>query len=100
MHVHMTSKLNLIRTPTHKILPEKETRKITYDQNIRALVKYCTPTKITVESFINAFFVCYKEFDYILSDFIVDFVRKVNPIWEGPIINKINKMNFYRKQRY
>lgn len=91
MHEHRTSSLNLIRTPTHQILPEKERRYLTYDMNLKALVKYCTPSQITLETWMNAFTTAYIENGFVLSYFIENFVRKYNPIWEKYIIDEITK---------
>ena len=96
MHVHRISKLNSIRTPTHKILPKEEIFQVTFDMNMKAIVKYCTPTEITLNSFINSYMNLY-EYGSVLFEFIVNFVRKVNPQWEDPIIQKIQEMNFYEE---
>ena len=96
MHVHRISKLNLVRTPTHKSLSEEKAFKLTHDMNMKAIVKYCTPTEITLEAFIKSFTNLY-DYGCILFDFIINFVRKVNPIWEMPIINKIKEINFYKE---
>lgn len=97
MHVHRISKLNINRTPMHEHLPKEEEIKLTFDMNMKAVVKYCTPNEITLKSFMNSFTNAYG-YGCVLFDFIVNFVRKVNPLWEQPIIEEINKMDFYHNK--
>ena len=96
MHIHRISKLNLRRTPQHEALPKEEELKLTYDMNIRAIVKYCTPTEPALNAFINSFTNAYG-YGCVLLDFIVNFVRKVNPVWEEPILERIKEIDFFNE---
>jgi len=88
MHVHIpTNKLRW--SPQGKELEYKEAHKITMEMQIRGIVKYCSPDFITMKAFFAAFGVCKLHFGYDLYDFVEDFVRKVNPVWERAIFNSI-----------
>lgn len=97
MHVHRISHLNSRRTPFHKYMPKEEEIKLTFNLNLRAVVKYCTPNKTTLDSFMNSFTNLYEN-GFVLFDFIVNFVRKVNPVWEKAILKRIHEVDFYNNK--
>lgn len=95
LHIHTTTNINRERywTPFGEKLSEKEARTLTYDMQVKGLVKYCTPTAITQRAWLDAFGQCHTKNGTNLFDFVETFVRKVNPIWEKAILDEL--MNLY-----
>ena len=83
MHIHTNSKLNQKWTP--KGVVSKDARLMTYDMQIRGIVKYCTPNEITIKAWKAAFNVCHRESNLDIFEFLENFVKDVNPLWEKPI---------------
>jgi hypothetical protein len=90
MHIHTSSSVNHQWTPQGK--ETGDARAITFDMQIKGLVKYCIPTEITKIAWRDGFGQCIREglFETTkdLLEFIEGFVRKENPEWEN-VINEI-----------
>jgi len=99
MHVHTTSsKANDRWTPQGIELEYHEARKITFDMQIKGIVKYCTPDEVTKIAWRDGFGQCIRENNADLFGFIEDFVKKENPEWEEAIKEIIMDLivGFYR----
>lgn len=58
---------------------------ITYDMQSKGIVKYCTPNEITKKAWRAGFGGCIRYNNANIFDFINNFVKKVNPVWENAI---------------
>lgn len=98
MHVHTSSNVNQRWTPQGIELPYHEARKVTFDMQIKGIVKYCIPDEITKIAWRDGFGQCIRENNADLFGFIEDFVRKESPEWEVAIKEIIMDLiaGFYR----
>lgn len=92
LHVHTCSSVNHKWTPQGEFTSEQEARAKTFDMQIRGLVKYCSPTKIAVDAWRDAFGICCAENNTDLFDFVEGFVRETNPAWEPAIKKTIKEL--------
>ena len=90
MHVHTTSNINHQWTPQGEETPNA--RSLTFDMQIKGIVKYCSPDDITKITWRDGFGQCVREniFETVedLVEFTEGFVKKENPEWEI-VINEI-----------
>ena len=89
MHVHTNSKLNQKWTPQGENI--SDARAITFDMQIKGIVKYCTPNEVTQKAWRDAFGVCLRENKTDLFEFM-DFIKKENPKWEKAIKDTITRL--------
>jgi len=92
VHIHTCSNTNHKWTPQGKQLSELEAKALTFDMQIKGIVKYCVPNDITKKAWQDGFGQCYRSNKLNVFDFIEDFVKKVNPIWEQAIKDIINQL--------
>jgi hypothetical protein len=82
MHIHTCSPVN------HKWTPNGENgdkaRAITFDMQIKGIVKYCSPNAITKKAWRDAFGVCFRENGTDLFEFVDNFVGD-NIAWKKAI---------------
>ena len=90
MHVHTCTMLNQRWTPLSE--EGEDARKITFDMQIKGIVKYCTPNSISIKAWRDAFGVCFTHYKTDLFEFIDNFVMKVNPEWKGAIQETISEL--------
>ena len=91
MHVHSN-----VHTTNHKWTPQGEecedARAITFEMQVKGIVKYCTPNSLTKNAWRDGFGAYYKETRADLFDFIDNFVMKTNPVWKEAIQDTIMKL--------
>ncbi len=75
MHIHQT-------TTTKKWT---FSRKEAYDMQWRGIVKYTSPTDITVQAVVDVLSACIREFDFDTYEGL----KEISPIWNKAIINKL-----------
>ena len=90
MHVHTCSKVSQKWTPQGDEL--EDPYPITYDMQIKGIVKYCTPTDITKKAWRDAFGIAFSVNKIDLFKFVDDFVMKVNPVWRDAIQETISDL--------
>ena len=88
MHIHIPT-VNGNWSPKGEVLEYSEAHKITMDMQIKGIVKYCSPTPITMKAFFAAFGVCRQVNGTEMYNFLEQFIRKVDPTWERAIFNQI-----------
>lgn len=87
LHIHTTSKVNQKWTPQGEETPDAKA--ITYDMQSRGIVKYCIPDKVSIKAWRDGFNSCIRYNNANIFDFLENFVRKTNPVWEDAIKNEI-----------
>lgn len=74
----------------HQITTTKNwtfSRENVYDMQWRGLVKYTTPTDITVQACMDALRTCINEFEFDVNEIL----KNMNPRWQNAIIKKVFK---------
>ncbi len=91
MHIHTCSNdTNHKWTPKGKFTTEEECKAITFDMQIRGIVKYCTPDDITKVAWRDAFGVAIQLCNANIFDFLDNFVGNKYPEWRKAIIEIAN----------
>ena len=85
MHVHTCSNVNHQWTPQGVELTPKEARALTFDMQVKGLVKYCVPTELAVNAWRDAIGICIAENGIDLWEFIDGYIKETNPKWVEPI---------------
>jgi hypothetical protein len=96
MHVHTPTLMNRIWTPKGEKEEGNDAELITYEMQVRGIIKYCEPTELAVNCFFDALAPQYhwykkkhkKEWD--IFEFINEFVMKNNPKWKEALNKRIN----------
>jgi hypothetical protein len=81
MHVHTCSVVNHQWTPQGVELTQKEARALTFDMQVKGLVKYCEPTELAVNAWRDAIGICISENGLDLWEFIDGYITETNPEW-------------------
>ena len=85
MHVHTCSTVNHQWTPQGVEITPKEARALTFDMQVKGLVKYCVPTELAVNAWRDAIGICIAENELELWEFIDVYIKETNPDWVEPI---------------
>lgn len=92
LHIHTCSNTNHKWTPQGEALSKLEARKLTFEMQVKGIVKYTTPDDLTKAAWKSGFGSCVKESDLKIKDFLEDFVKKTNPEWIEAIWDIINEL--------
>jgi len=92
MHIHTCSNVNHRWTPQGVEIEVNKAHALMYDMQIKGIIKYCVPDKISIKAWKDAIGPSIQLNKTDLFDFLNNFVKKTNPIWEKAIKNVIKKL--------